>query len=447
MSRVMNFFWSGDRMSWLRAMSIVSFVKFNPDWVTNLYIDSYRKHDTYVWHDAALQDFVEYRGKDFTSLIPATVNPIPWKMDFSKDLNHIAPSQRSNLFKYQLMARGGGYYSDMDILYLKSLNPIESIAQSFNIGITQTDHYSIGFLFAQKQSPVFQNILNHCEGASLEQYQGFGVNAIRQLYPSIRPMAQVDSVLNIPESWFYLNSYLYLSRIYMEDDFLPLLRNSFGIHWYAAHTLSQQYNNQLTQENYRNQRCTLSSVLEYILDQTPTPRPSPLGEAYRMYGGRSDKGSRHSYIPFYESLFAPLREKPIQLLEIGTGGGDCLKVWKNYFPQGRITGLDFYKFQEIEGVRQIQGDATSYRLAQKEFNGQTFDIIIDDGSHRPEDYLKTFMTYAPYLSSQGVYVIEDIPNQPAAKFLETLGFLIVDRSLTTGIKDDVLAVWHVCNRR
>src|SRR3954467_8842795 len=55
----------------------------------------------------------------------------------------------------------------------------------------------------------------------------------------------------------------------------------------------------------------------------------------------TDKSSwGHDYLGFYEAHFAPLRYKPIKLLEIGVAGGGSLKVWENYFLEGTIVGAD-----------------------------------------------------------------------------------------------------------
>ena len=39
---------------------------------------------------------------------------------------------------------------------------------------------------------------------------------------------------------------------------------------------------------------------------------------------------------------------------------------------------------------------------------QPFDVVIDDGSHKPEDQLSSFMTVWPFLNKGGYYVIEDM---------------------------------------
>ena len=61
----------------------------------------------------------------------------------------------------------------------------------------------------------------------------------------------------------------------------------------------------------------------------------------------TDKWGAHFYPPLYHSLFLPLRNRAIRLLEIGVGGsefqtigGASLAMWAEYFPYGLFTGID-----------------------------------------------------------------------------------------------------------
>jgi hypothetical protein len=61
----------------------------------------------------------------------------------------------------------------------------------------------------------------------------------------------------------------------------------------------------------------------------------------------TDKWNVHKYAQWYETHFAPLRKKRLNILEIGIGGyshpeygGGCLRMWRTYFPKARIYGID-----------------------------------------------------------------------------------------------------------
>jgi demethylmacrocin O-methyltransferase len=138
---------------------------------------------------------------------------------------------------------------------------------------------------------------------------------------------------------------------------------------------------------------------------------------------RTDKNSGHSYIQHYYTQhyskhFKKFRLKKIKLFEIGVGGyedpeygGHSLRMWKKYFPFGKIFSLDIYdksKLQENR-IKIYRGSQVDKELLDKicAENGE-FDIIIDDGSHINEHIIATFNYLFPKLKTGGIYVIEDI---------------------------------------
>lgn len=131
---------------------------------------------------------------------------------------------------------------------------------------------------------------------------------------------------------------------------------------------------------------------------------------------RPDKASDgHGYTFYYDRHFAPLRDKPIKLLEIGVWQGASLAMWERYFPYGSIHGadIDLARCAPMpECVRLWQCDQSSKEsLVNMAVHLGPWDIIIDDGSHNPAHQITTFNTLWPYLNPGGIYAIEDLhPN-------------------------------------
>lgn len=135
----------------------------------------------------------------------------------------------------------------------------------------------------------------------------------------------------------------------------------------------------------------------------------------KIYG--TDKAISHNYTPHYVTHFKRFKYKRINLFEIGVGGykkpilgGKSLRMWKRYFPFGRIYSLDIYdksKLQERR-IKIFRGSQVDEELLQKISNEvKGFDIIIDDGSHINEHIITTFQILFPKLNDGGIYVIED----------------------------------------
>lgn len=131
----------------------------------------------------------------------------------------------------------------------------------------------------------------------------------------------------------------------------------------------------------------------------------------------TDKWGAHRYTPHYEHQFARFADQPVNLLEIGIGGyehsgkgGGSLLMWKSYFPKGNIFGLDIHdkSFMDQERIKTFTGDQSDEAILRKiAAEAGSLHIVIDDGSHRSTDVIKTFSVLFPLLALDGIYVIED----------------------------------------
>jgi hypothetical protein len=131
-----------------------------------------------------------------------------------------------------------------------------------------------------------------------------------------------------------------------------------------------------------------------------------------------DKYGPHRYTPRYMAHLGYLRESPINLLEIGIGGyhdprqgGASLRMWRAYFRNAMIHGVDIHdKHYHDEARIQThvgsQDDADFLRGLVDQIG--TPDVIIDGGSHRSADIITTFGILFPLLKSDGWYCIEDL---------------------------------------
>jgi len=169
-----------------------------------------------------------------------------------------------------------------------------------------------------------------------------------------------------------------------------------------------------------------------------------------------DKGSVHSYIPYYESILSPLVNDSVSVLEIGVQGGICLLLWEMYFPNAKqIVGVDIDTSRVQKKVRDasiatnkikiVQGDATNCdTISSLDY---TYDVVIDDGSHIVGDQLSSFRLLESRLNPGGIYIIEDIQNDHEAEFLRTSihTSVLVDLRGVKGRYDDLLLVYKKGN--
>lgn len=126
----------------------------------------------------------------------------------------------------------------------------------------------------------------------------------------------------------------------------------------------------------------------------------------------------HWYTKYYSDHFAPMRNLPIRILEIGVGGydgtdreGASLRMWQRYFRRGLVYGLDIEEQPNVSGprIRVVQGDQNDADFLESfAQSAGPFDIIIDDGSHINEHVKTSFSSLFPHIRPGGFYVIEDL---------------------------------------
>lgn len=138
---------------------------------------------------------------------------------------------------------------------------------------------------------------------------------------------------------------------------------------------------------------------------------------------RTDKA--FFYAPFYEDLLAGKQVRKVLEVGIGTPGamansiaragwtdyraGASLRMWRDYFPDAHIYGLDINQNAVAEAADPVGRILTCCADSTKEIPFPIlFDLIVDDGSHEPKDQLRTFQNLYPLLAWDGVYVIEDV---------------------------------------
>ena len=122
-------------------------------------------------------------------------------------------------------------------------------------------------------------------------------------------------------------------------------------------------------------------------------------------------GERLHYTPLYEKYFDDISKKNIKLLEIGVETGWSIRMWYEYFTNGRIYGVDINDTSRFNNNR-----IACYAADQANRNqlkgimdviGEV-DFIIDDGGHYMHQQQISFGFLFKYVKSGGKYFIEDL---------------------------------------
>ena len=287
--RKMHFFWANESMSWMRYMTLLSFRKLNPDWEIELHLCRPNEIKHKPWADEPIQDFFNFSGTDYIKearKLDITVKQ--WDLEGCDGANWrdiVCPSQKSNFFKWQKLATDGGFYSDLDILYLRPMDDYYEKVKDCDLVICYRNRYfSIGFLGSSPGNKfykdIFQNAFDTYDG---NRYQTVGVEnvytflkKISNTPPQIEP-SQIDLWRLIEKHYPDIKAYNNrMELVYpwsfdeMEEVFnckhTNIPDDCIGIHWYAGDKLSQEFNNLLTKENYRDFDNTFCYFADKVLN-------------------------------------------------------------------------------------------------------------------------------------------------------------------------------------
>lgn len=142
---------------------------------------------------------------------------------------------------------------------------------------------------------------------------------------------------------------------------------------------------------------------------------------------RTDKNTVHSYLDLYETLFTDKKETAKHILEIGILNGGSIKLWKDYFTNATIHGIDIIrdnkKWHDIiadPNITLYTGiDAYNKEFIANAFLNKNikFDIIIDDGPHTLISMMQYITYYSQLLLPDGILIIEDVYNMKWTEIL------------------------------
>ena len=179
-----------------------------------------------------------------------------------------------------------------------------------------------------------------------------------------------------------------------------------------------------------------------MIDGAPTT-PHESMDALALRHG-TDKGSqRHDFARVYDGFLSEWRDRPVRVLELGVYEGASLRMWRDYFPQGEIHGVDI-KRQAVEHagerIHVHVGDQKDPELLDRILaQSGPLDLVVDDGSHRYPEQRGSLMHLWPHVKAGGVYVMEDIHTS----YLERWGMGYRAEESTVELLKDIIDDIHI----
>ena len=143
-----------------------------------------------------------------------------------------------------------------------------------------------------------------------------------------------------------------------------------------------------------------------------------LGELFQSSNLYSVKWN--SYFHVYEHLFARYVGQRITFVEVGVDEGTSLLMWRQYFQNARVIGVDIdpaaSKLEQY-GVEIVIGDQASPEFWKQFYQRVgSIDVLLDDGGHFNEQQIVTVSCALPKVRDGGMIVVEDVHASYMAEF-------------------------------
>ncbi|MFA5669961.1 MAG: glycosyltransferase [Balneolaceae bacterium] len=238
-------------------MSVWSFIKQNPDWPVTLWLNTPEKElDVVLTHEQ--KNITEEGDIDYMLLLQTM--GVEVKQIALAGFDGVSPCHKGDFFKWMLMGADGGYYLDMDILFIK---PMDSLVETLEKDGYDTvlgfyRFYQIGILASAPQNPFFHDVLRLAHKAySAGDYNSSGVVAFRDAYktPNDIEKSFPCKVYNMPKSMFYpLGAGGHsgeIAHLFESELDFGIRPDTIGIHWFAGSPISQKWIRVLDCNSYK----------------------------------------------------------------------------------------------------------------------------------------------------------------------------------------------------
>jgi len=273
--KVAHFYWGGGPLSYLRFLSVKSFKKQNPDWQVTVHMPSVNSTTLPTW--TTFQQHNVNISKDFRDQLDTLDITISiHDFDSYGFDNQAHEVHKSDFLRWKLLAEHGGLWSDIDILYVRSMNDLAENCEA-NSGLdtllcplSPPNKHTVGFMLGSKDNTFYKHIHTlSLDNYDKESYQCMGSELINARFPTIESFGK-----QFPQHQFiFLNRhcvYTYTSK-HIEQFYQPITEEAqkkinsqqvVGFHWFAGHPLSQEFENNFNPETNNQYNNLLSTVVK-----------------------------------------------------------------------------------------------------------------------------------------------------------------------------------------
>ncbi len=272
--KVVHFYWGGRTLSFLRYMTVVSFLRLNPDWRVKIHMPKYLYDGTPTWptHEHKITG-QHVTGSDHTDdLRQLPVEFVEHDFESLGFRNDVPENFKGDFLRWHLLATEGGFSADIDIVFTEPMNslPFNSPREYHSkIGLCPTKFggiHAIGFIFSAPENPFFAHCRDECIRVfDPARYQSAGPFVLLP-WPDVSMIERrwEMAVCRIPEDTVYLFDWLHMEDLF-EKNASFRRPGTIGLHWFGGDPISQRWEQKLTRDNFSRFDSAICAALREVL--------------------------------------------------------------------------------------------------------------------------------------------------------------------------------------
>ena len=261
--KLLFLYWDGSPLSYLNYLTVESFNKYNPEWKIVVYIPK-RKTNKITWKTD--EQKIYYNKKCYFYKLKYINNVTINTIDLNKTgfYSNACEVHKSDYFRYYILEKYGGLWSDFDIIYTSSVEDKMNFKEDSiifhctgyhnlndKINSPTFKYYPIGMFLTKPHSRLFKFILEQTfKYYDIDAYQCIGASMWNDLFKEYDDVYKINKSIKILDNTYYLPWQCNELEEFLvkKDNILP--NTTVGIHWFNGGVLSKQYSIDLTERLY-----------------------------------------------------------------------------------------------------------------------------------------------------------------------------------------------------
>ena len=252
-------------------MTFASFRHFNPTWNMKVYwYDAVGKRQ---WDTGNALDAQDYTGEDYSGgLSGLDVERVEWK----SPIEGLSAPHAAGFFKFDYLAKHGGWYSDTDILWFNTIEWLHQRVKDLDVvGFETFDIVGDG-LWAGSPNELWTGLYgavvanyraNWYQSAGPDAIAQYAINQQRADWKVARnalrtkhPTLKIDI---LPNTWVYPWTAEQVDKIFNKVTQAP--DNCIGIHYFGGHPQTIEWTNKLNEKTYKEFKNTYTKYAKCSL--------------------------------------------------------------------------------------------------------------------------------------------------------------------------------------